>query len=95
MDLVRESLAITLVFGLLWAALWLLKRRGAIRPRLNLGKNQHEPQRMESRGRLALTAQHSLHLVRAGDRELVLAVHPAGVTVVSDLSSSSSIAKTT
>ena len=46
------------------------------------GQEPAEPQRMESRGRLALTAQHSLHLIRAGDRELVLAVHPGGVTVV-------------
>ncbi|MBZ5611674.1 MAG: flagellar biosynthetic protein FliO [Acidobacteriia bacterium] len=84
MDIVRQSLAITLVFALLWAALWLLRRKGAIRPRL--GKDRHEPQRLESRGRLALGAQHSLHLIRAGDREVVLAVHPAGVTVVCDLS---------
>jgi flagellar biogenesis protein FliO len=91
MDIVRQSLAITFVFALLWAALWTLKRRGAIRPRL--GKNSHEPQRLESRGRLALTAQHSLHLVRAGDRELVLAVYPAGVTVVSDLAAGGSLSK--
>jgi flagellar biogenesis protein FliO len=84
MDIVRQSLAITIVFALLWAALWLLKRRGAIRPRP--GKNRAETERLESRGRLALSAQHSLHLIRAGDREVLLALHPAGVTVVCELS---------
>jgi flagellar biogenesis protein FliO len=83
MDIARQSLAITFVFALLWLALWLLKRKGAIRPRL--GKNHNAPRRLESRDRLALSAQHSLHLIRAGEREMVLAVHPAGVTVVCEL----------
>jgi flagellar biogenesis protein FliO len=81
MDLVRQSLAITLVFALLGAALWLLKRRGVIRP----GSRQSIPGLLESRGKLSLTAQHSVHLVRVADRSLVLAVHPAGITLVCNL----------
>ena len=84
MDIVRQSLAITFVFALLWVALWLLRKKGSLGTRM--GKDRPELQRLESRGRLALSAQHSLHLIRAGDREVVLAVHPTGVTVVCDLS---------
>jgi flagellar biogenesis protein FliO len=80
MDLARQSLAITVVLALLWAALWFLKRRGAIRIR----GSQSQPCPLESRGKLALTAQHSIHLVRAGPRNLVLAVHPAGITFLCD-----------
>ncbi len=80
MDLVRQSLAITFVLALLWASLWLLKRRGVIRGR------GAPPNRgvFESCGKLSLSAQHSVHLVRIGDRSLVLAVHPAGITFLCD-----------
>jgi len=82
MDIVRQSLAITVVFGLLWFALWLLKRKGA----LSAGYCKGGPHPIESRGKLALSAQHSLHLVGVGGRELLLGVHPSGFTVVCDLS---------
>jgi len=39
---------------------------------------------LESCGKLSLTAQHSVHLVRIGDQKLVLAVHPAGITFLGD-----------
>ncbi|HZR19060.1 MAG TPA: flagellar biosynthetic protein FliO [Verrucomicrobiae bacterium] len=80
MDLARESLALVLVFGLLGTALWFLRQKGSFRiERKNTGGA-----RLESRGKLALTAQHSIHLIRAGDRELILALHPAGVTFLGD-----------
>ena len=59
------------VFALLWAALWVLKRRGG--SRFQPGVQAAQAAMLESRGRLALTPQHSLHLVRIGDRELLLA----------------------
>jgi flagellar biogenesis protein FliO len=43
---------------------------------------------MESRAKLALSAQHAMHLVRVGDRDLVVAVHPSGVTLLCDLARS-------
>ena len=46
-------------------------------------------QLIESRGRLALSAQHSLHLVRVGGREVLLGVYPSGLTVVLDLTARS------
>ncbi len=39
---------------------------------------------LESRGKLALTARHSVHLVRVGDRNLILALHPDGITFLGD-----------
>ena len=86
MDIVRQSLAITIVFALLWFALWLLKRKGTISAGQSKGGGPHP---IESRGKLALSAQHSLHLVRVGGRELLLGVHPSGFTVVCDFSSRS------
>ena len=81
MDVIRQSLAITFVFLLLWAALWFLrKKRGILFTpgRTNKGL-------LETRGKLALSAQHAVHVVRIGDRDLVLAVHPSGITLLCDL----------
>ena len=80
MDLARQSLAITLVFALLGAALWLLKRKGILAAR----RNPLHRGSIEACGRLSLTAQHSIHLVRVGDRSLVVAVHPGGLTLLCD-----------
>jgi flagellar biosynthetic protein FliO len=85
MDVLRQSLAITFVFLLLWAALWFLRKRrrvSSLTGRANKGL-------MESRAKLALSAQHSVHLVRIGDRDLVVAVYPSGVTLLCDLPPSS------
>jgi flagellar biogenesis protein FliO len=80
MDIARQSLAIVFVFALLWTALWLLRRRGW------QGARRTKPMRgvLESRGKLTLTARHSIHLVRIGDRNLILALHPDGVTFLGD-----------
>jgi flagellar biosynthetic protein FliO len=85
MDVIRQSLAITFVFLLLWAALWFLrKKRGSLFApgRTNKGL-------LEIRAKLALSAQHTVHVVRIGDRDLVLAVYPSGITLLSDLPASS------
>jgi flagellar biogenesis protein FliO len=83
MDIVRQSLAITFVFALLSLALWLLKKRGRIRT--GLGSGRGESRLLESRGKLTLSAQHSLHIIRVRESEVVLAVHPAGITLICDL----------
>jgi flagellar biogenesis protein FliO len=83
MDMVRQSLAITFVFALLWAALWLLRKKGRIR--IGSRKARGEGGVLESRGKLVLSQQHSVHLVRIGQRDLVLALHPSGVTLLAEL----------
>lgn len=83
MDIVRQSLAITFVFALLWMALWLLRKKGQIR--VGSRKAQRGGGILESRGKLVLSQQHTIHLVRIGQRDLVLASHPAGVTLLAEL----------
>ena len=85
MDVIRQSLAVTFVFLLLWAALWSLRKRRGI----SLSRGRAGRGLLESRGKLALSAQHAVHLVRIGDRDLVLAVHPSGITLLCDLARSS------
>jgi len=81
MDVIRQSLAITFVFLLLWAALWFLRKRRGV----SISRGRANKGLMESRAKLALSAQHAMHLVRVGDRDLVVAVHPSGVTLLCDL----------
>jgi len=88
MDIVQQALAICFVFALLWAALWLLRKRGMLNLRAQRGKQDRSV--LELRARLPLGAQHSLHLIRAGTREIVVATHPAGVTLLSELDINSS-----
>jgi flagellar biogenesis protein FliO len=80
MDIVRQSLAIVFVFALLWTALLFLRKRGWS----GLRRTKLMPDLLESRGKLTLTARHSIHLVRIGDRNLILALHPEGVTFLGD-----------
>ena len=86
MDIVKQSLAITFVFALLWAAIWFLRKRNNIRISLPGGRGGQGL--IESRGKLSLGAQHSVHVVRIGDRQLVVAVHPTGMTLLCDLAPS-------
>ncbi len=81
MDIVRQSLAITFVFALLWGALWFLRKRGNIR--IGFPRTRAPHRVLESRGQLALGPQHSIHVIRIGERDMVVAVHPAGVTLLS------------
>jgi flagellar biogenesis protein FliO len=76
MEIVRESLAVVFVFALLGTALGLLRKK--------TGRTRSAKGLVESRGKLALTARHSIHLIRIGERNLIVALHPAGVTFLGD-----------
>jgi flagellar biosynthetic protein FliO len=84
MEALRQLAAVALVFGLLAAALWVLRRRGLasrggfLRPRKAGG-------RLESLERLALSPQHTLHLVRVQDRALLIGAHSGGCTLLESL----------
>jgi flagellar biogenesis protein FliO len=67
------------VFGLLAIAVWALGKKTG-RFWLFPGRRASERGTMFVAGRLALTAQHSLHLIRIGDRTVLLATHPQGAT---------------
>jgi flagellar biogenesis protein FliO len=70
MDLIQPLEAIVLVAGLLGGALVLLKKRGGV----SLSGN---PRRLEVMERIALGPQHALHLVRAGDRVVLIGTAPS------------------
>jgi flagellar biogenesis protein FliO len=85
MDVLRQAGSVLLVFSLLGAVLWALRRGGRIsiqgfaRKRL-LGSTKE----MASLERLALTPQHTLHRVLVCGREILVATHPQGCTVLTE-----------
>jgi flagellar biogenesis protein FliO len=80
-DLFRQLLGVGFVFALLGAALLVLRRKGAVAfiPRPKRSGESRELQIVE---RLALTPQHSLHLVRVKGREILVAVSPSGCSIL-------------
>ncbi len=93
----RQILSVLVVFALLGGALFALRRgslgslaSGAIRwrsPGWSSALFTRAPARTKSLAameRLALTPHHALHLVRIQGREVVVATHPRGCTVLSE-----------
>ncbi len=81
MDLYAQILAGVLVIALLGLALWALRRvpaGGFVLARLR----RKDGALLESSERLTLTPQHAIHLVRLGDRAMVVAVHSGGCTLL-------------
>jgi flagellar biogenesis protein FliO len=87
MDVLRQVLSVLLVFSLLGVAVWLLRRGGRIsfqglaRKRV-LGFAKGRTRAMEAVERLALTPQHTLHIVRINGREILVATHPQGCSLI-------------
>ena len=73
-DLIRQGLAVLLVLGLLLVAVW--KLRGV--------RSGGTGQRLATVGRLPLTPQHAVHIVRIDGREVVVATHPQGCSVLTE-----------
>ncbi len=82
MDAIAPMAAVLMVLGLLAAALWWLRSRQL--PWLAF--RSPAPRNLELLERLALTPHHSLHLVRVGDRRLLVAAAPSGCTVLEKVS---------
>ncbi|HEV2201286.1 MAG TPA: flagellar biosynthetic protein FliO [Bryobacteraceae bacterium] len=75
MELWREAAALGAVFGLLGVAAWTLRARtGMLRTRPGRSLTAVE--------RIVLTPHHALHLVRVPGRELLVATHPQGCTLL-------------
>jgi flagellar biogenesis protein FliO len=74
-DLIRQGLAVLLVLALLGVAVW--KLRGG-----PFARSSSNGPRLASVGRIALTPHHAVHMVRIDDRELVVATHPQGCSVL-------------
>jgi len=80
----QQSATITIVLVLLWLALWWLRRQGvsAVTGRVRLN---HAKRELEIQQRLPLTPHHSLQLIRVRERCLLVAIHPAGLTVICEM----------
>jgi flagellar biosynthetic protein FliO len=78
MDAIQPIAAVVLVLTLLGGALFFLKKRGAASFHLpGSGSRRGGSRRMEVIERVALGPQHALHMVRVGDRTVVVATAPS------------------
>jgi len=81
MELGEQLLAVVMVLGILVGALWLLKKKGMVQTSLRGRAREGQP-RLEVVDRLALTPQHSLHLIRVADRTLLVGLSPGGCNLL-------------
>ncbi len=81
MEFGQQYLAVAAVLGLLGAALWWLRRRGFAA----FAASGRGGRRMEALERMALSPQHTLHLVRVGESVVLLACSPGGCAIVREL----------
>jgi flagellar biogenesis protein FliO len=79
-DTARQFLAVAFVLALLAAARWSLRRGAGPLRALRSGRQQGKT--LEVLDRITLTPQHSLHVVRNGSEQWILATHPQGCSVV-------------
>jgi flagellar biogenesis protein FliO len=78
MEAVNQVAAVLSVLGLLTVVVWWLRRRG-VRP----GFTRRAPVRLiENLERVPLGPQQTLHLVRVGERVLLVACYPSGCAVL-------------
>jgi flagellar biogenesis protein FliO len=81
MEPLQQAAAVLLVLTLLGAALYGLRSKGlaVMLRRSSGGTGQRQ---LEAIDRLPLTPHHSLHLVRVEGRTVLIAVSPAGCSIV-------------
>jgi len=81
MEAIQQALVVVFVLGLLGATLYWLRGQGMARfGGKSMGRGA--ARRMQTIERLALSPQHSLHLVNVSGRVLLIAVSPAGCSVL-------------
>jgi flagellar biogenesis protein FliO len=81
MEVIQQTLVVVFVLGLLGATLYWLRGKGFANFKGN-GIGRGGARRLQSVERLALTPQHSLHLVKVGGRMMLIAVSPGGCSVL-------------
>jgi flagellar biogenesis protein FliO len=80
MEAIQQTLVVVFVLGLLGATIYWLRGQGIARFG---GKGAvRGTRRMQSLERMALSPQHSLHLVDVGGRVLLIAVSPGGCSLL-------------
>jgi len=80
MEPLQQAAAVLLVLILLATAIYALRAKGVVMPRRSSDGTSRR--QLESIDRLALTPNHSLHLVRVEGRTVLVAVSPGGCTIV-------------
>jgi len=81
MEEMQQVLSIVFVLALLGGTLWWLRHKGVAVFTMKTGGGKGA-RSMKVVERLALTPQHSLHLVRVGDRTLLIAASPNGCSIL-------------
>jgi flagellar biosynthetic protein FliO len=82
MEVFEALAAVAGVLSLLVATLWWLRKRGMALP---VSSRRQAGRRLECLERLPLAPQHTLHLVRLGERALLLASTPAGCALLESM----------
>jgi flagellar biogenesis protein FliO len=77
MELLQQGLALVLVFALLGTALWFVKARQG--PSLRLRGGDRKMQVIE---RVSLTPQHTLCLVKVGERLIMIGTAPSSCQLI-------------
>lgn len=78
MDILRQLAAVALVLGLLAALLWRIRRGGFA----SLAAAKPGARRIQAVERVALGPNQFLHLIRVGDRGLLVASSPSGCALL-------------
>jgi flagellar biogenesis protein FliO len=80
LELLQQIATAAGVLALLGCSLWWLRSRGgaAFRVRTAAGSTRA----LQALDRLALSPQHTLHLVRAGERTLLVSASPSGCALL-------------
>jgi len=79
MDVIGQLTAVGAVLLLMGGTLWWLRRRGLAVFGALQGPRQQSLQHLE---RMSLGPQHTLHLLRLGDTDLLVSSWPGGCTLV-------------
>ena len=74
-----SALAVLMLLG---GALFFLRNKGMARFQMPNVRGASTTRKLQSIERLALSAQHSMHLVRVGDREVLVVISPSGCSLV-------------
>jgi flagellar biogenesis protein FliO len=90
MEVARQFSSVLLVFLLLGATLWSVRRGARSGLGLQFRKPGSRPKSLQPVERLALTPHHSLHLISVHGRELLVVTHPQGCGLLAETSMESS-----
>jgi flagellar biosynthetic protein FliO len=83
MELARSLTGVAILFGLLGVLLWIARKKGTL---AGLARSRSGGRMLEIVERVSLTGNHSVHLLRVGDRVLLVGVSSSGLTLLCDVS---------